>query len=64
METQAGRYLTDKQIAAMFGVSRITVWRWASTDPTFPSPIKLSPGCTRWKLSAIEAWEAGKGGAQ
>jgi prophage regulatory protein len=64
MEAVTERYLSDKQIAHIYGVSRPTVWRWAANDPTFPSPIKLSPGCTRWKLSAIEAWEAGKDGAQ
>lgn len=29
-------------------------------DPTFPRPIKLTPGCTRWRLSEIEAWEQSK----
>jgi prophage regulatory protein len=52
------RYVSDKQIAAMYGVSRVTVWRWASTDPKFPKPYKLSGGCTRWKISEVEAWEA------
>ena len=50
-------YLTDKQVAARFGVSRITIWRWAS-DLDFPAPVKLSPGATRWRLADVEAWEA------
>jgi len=33
---------------------------WVKDDPTFPQPIKLTPGCCRWKLSEIEAWEAAK----
>lgn len=58
----SARFFSDSQVADMYGVTRQTVWRWAATDPTFPKPIKLSPGCTRWKLSAIELWESGKAG--
>lgn len=53
-------YLSDRQLSERFGVSRTTPWRWAKTDPTFPKPITLSPGCTRWRLTEIEAWEAQK----
>ncbi|TPE47166.1 AlpA family phage regulatory protein [Amaricoccus solimangrovi] len=53
-------YLADVQPAARYGVHRSTPWRWTKTDPTFPQPIILSPGCTRWKLSDIEAWEEQK----
>lgn len=59
----AATYLSDSQLANRFGVSRQTTWRWAATDPTFPKPIKLSAGCTRWKLSDLEAWESAKAGA-
>lgn len=57
-------YLSDKQLAIRWGISRPTVWRWAKTDPTFPPPIKLSPQCTRWNLSEIEAWEKTKADAE
>ena len=53
-------YLTDAQVAARYGVHRTTPWRWARSDPTFPKPICLSPGCTRWEISDIEIWEARK----
>lgn len=53
-------YLSDKQIADRYGVSRPTVWRWLKSDSTFPKPISLSPGCTRWRLCEIEAWEAAR----
>jgi prophage regulatory protein len=56
----ASIYLTDTQLAARYGVHRATPWRWANTDPTFPKPVSLTPGCTRWKLSELEAWEAGR----
>jgi len=48
-------YLTDKQLAARFGVSRATPWRWIGRG--FPAPVKLSPGVTRWRLIDVEAWE-------
>jgi prophage regulatory protein len=51
-------FLNDAQVAARYGVNRATPWRWAKSRPDFPKPICLSPGCTRWKLSEIEAWEA------
>jgi prophage regulatory protein len=53
-------FLTDRQIGARFGVHHLTPRRWVREDPTFPRPVKLSPGCTRWKLSEIEAWESFK----
>ncbi len=54
-------YVDDKTIAKRFGVSRATVWRWARTS-NFPAPVSLSPGCTRWRLSDVEAWEATRSG--
>ncbi|MDX1742185.1 MAG: AlpA family phage regulatory protein [Ruegeria sp.] len=57
-------YLSDKDLAARFGVTRFTIWRWARERSDFPRPISLSPGCTRWKLSQIEAWEKAKEGGE
>ena len=51
-------FLSDIDLAARYGVHRSTPWRWVSTVPDFPKPTSLSPGCTRWKLSEVEAWEA------
>jgi len=53
-------YLSDQQVANRYGLTRQTVWRWVRTDPNFPRPVKLTPGCTRFKLSEVEAWEAAK----
>ncbi|MEO6299596.1 MAG: AlpA family phage regulatory protein [Paracoccaceae bacterium] len=50
-------YLSDRQLAVRFGVHRMTPWRWLQTLDGFPKAVRLSPGCTRWKLSEIEAWE-------
>jgi len=49
-------YLSDKQVAARFGVCRKTVWMWARAG-NLPRPVKLSAGCTRWRLAEIEAFE-------
>lgn len=51
-------YLSDQQLAARYGVHRTTLWRWAKSVPGFPKPVILSHGCTRWKLSTLERWEA------
>ena len=53
-------YLHGDEVSARYGVNRQTVWRWRKKDPTFPKPIKLSHGTTRWYLSDLEAWEATK----
>lgn len=50
-------YISDKQNAERFGISRATVWRWVATR-AFPKPIKFSSGCTRWRLEDVEKWEA------
>lgn len=51
------QYFSDLNLSDRYGKSRATIWRWVH-DYNFPKPIKLSPGCTRWKLSDIEKWEA------
>lgn len=51
-------FLTDIDIAKRYGVTRQTVWRWTSSNPEFPKPVKFSKGCTRWRLSDLERWEA------
>lgn len=56
-------FLSDRQTGERYGVSRITIWRWRRSDPSFPQPITLSPGCVRWRLSDLEAWETAKAAA-
>lgn len=53
-------YLSDVQVARRFGVHRSTPWRWLRADTSFPKPVSLSPGCTRWRLEDLVAWEHGK----
>ena len=54
------RFLTDKQVAARYGVHHITPWTWARKG-AFPQPVKLTSRCTRWRLSDVLAWEGEKG---
>ena len=53
-------FLTDKQVSLRYGIRRASVWRWVQNHG-FPKPIKFSPGCSRWSLSALQEWEKTKG---
>jgi prophage regulatory protein len=53
-------YVDARQIGARYKVHHLTPRRWKD----FPKPIHLTPGCTRWKLSDIEAWEVSKANAK
>lgn len=49
-------YLSDKQLGERYSTHRTTVWRWVRRG-LFPAPVKLTPGCARWPLDEIEAYE-------
>ncbi len=51
-------YKSAHEVAERYGVQPVSVWRWAKNNKNFPKPRKLSPRCTRWLLSELEAWEA------
>lgn len=51
------RYVRDVDLAARFGVSRNTIWRWARSG-AFPRPVRIGPSATRWALAEIEAFES------
>lgn len=53
-------YSSDQGLAERFGVSRQTIWRLVKSDQTFPRPVRLTPGCTRWLLSEVKVWEDAK----
>ena len=50
-------YHSDRQLGERYGVHPKTIWSW-HRQGRFPHPVKLSPNCTRWRSSDIEAWEA------
>jgi excisionase family DNA binding protein len=48
----ANQFLTVHEVAAMFGVSRATIWRRVQ-DGTLPQPVKIGRA-TRFSQSEIE----------
>lgn len=48
--------LNVDQVAEMLAVSRATIWRYVAANGTFPQPLKLSPGCSRWYAEEVEDW--------
>lgn len=51
-------FASDAQLGERYNVSRQSIWRWASQGK-FPKPVKLSPGCTRWRMTDVLAFEKG-----
>lgn len=49
-------YLSDRQAAARYGVSRVTWWRWVRAGNA-PRPVKLGPNTTRWHADDLASWE-------
>lgn len=56
----AALFLSDYQVGARYGTNRSTIWRWLKTDPSFPRPVSLSSGCSRWRIADLETWERQK----
>lgn len=54
--TSEARWIDVANLSKRLCVSRNTVWRWVRED-RFPAPVRLSGGCTRWRLDDIERWE-------
>lgn len=52
-------FLTERQVAARYGVHQNTVRNWVASGRII-KPLVLSPGCVRWRLADIEAWEEEK----
>lgn len=52
-------WLDVRAVADRFGVTIATIWAWArERKEAFPSPVRLTAGTSRWRLSDLEAWEA------
>ena len=52
--TPRQQWLTDRDLAARYGVSRVTVWRWTRAGH-LPAPRKIGPNTSRWSADEIEA---------
>jgi predicted DNA-binding transcriptional regulator AlpA len=46
-------FLSDKDLAARYGVTRATIWRWRA-EGTLPEPVRVSSNTTRWRKADIE----------
>jgi len=53
-------FLKDTDACQRYGVSRSTWWRWLS-EGVIPSPVKIGPRATRWRLDDLQAWETKRG---
>jgi len=47
--------LSARDVAVLLGVGIRTVRAWDASG-RIPEPIRLSPGCVRWKFSELRAW--------
>jgi prophage regulatory protein len=51
------KYVSDAQLAEERGVHRSTIWRWTAKG-LLPTPVQLSPGCTRWLRDEVDTRDA------
>jgi prophage regulatory protein len=56
------RFLSDKDVAHRYSLSRSTIWRWLKTNPNFPKPVRPSNGATRWRVADLDAFDDALGG--
>lgn len=62
-QTADDRFITDREVAHLLGASRSWPWKLVQAGK-FPTPVKLSPRCTRWRLSSVREWMANPNGWQ
>lgn len=53
------KHLSVKKVSERYETSPATIWRWVR-EGNFPRPVKLTPGCTRWRLTDLESWESSR----
>ena len=52
--------ISIRALAAVLGKGVSTAWRDVRNDPDFPKPIRLSAGCTRFRVGDIRTYMANK----
>lgn len=55
------RFLRQKEVAELLGISTTTLWRWKKAGK-IPQPISLSDQVIVWRTSTIEDWIEAKAG--
>ena len=55
-------WLRDREVAAMLGCARSSVWKWSQVKPKFPRP-RRRPGrrFTYWLREEVEAYRRDNG---
>jgi len=56
MDLSKKEYLRPKEIVAVFGIDKSTLYRWINEDDEFPQPIKPSPKITLINKRAFEEY--------
>ena len=49
-------FLDINAVAKRYNVTRATIWSWMSQG-RIPQPMRITPGCSRWSLEDLRAWE-------
>lgn len=59
VDTDNNVFLSDKDLSKRYKVARQSVWRWVAAGK-FPAPVRLTVGCSRWRLSDVTHFEASR----
>ncbi len=49
------KFIRISQVSEIVGIGKSTVWKWIKTKQ-FPSPTKLSPKVSVWRLDEVINW--------
>lgn len=50
------RLIKSRELEQLTSMSYPTILRFVQEDPTFPRPIKISDGMTRWSENEVQEW--------
>ncbi|MFT9016446.1 MAG: AlpA family phage regulatory protein [Acetobacter sp.] len=53
--TNTDRMMTRKEVEQMINIKCTTIYRWMQ-EGTFPSPVRFSSRCVRWRESDVRNW--------
>jgi predicted DNA-binding transcriptional regulator AlpA len=59
MNDQKLQLLTADETASVLRVSRATLYRLCKNDARFPTPVRLTRGCTRWRADQLHDYIKG-----
>ena len=54
--TTQDRFLRVKEVAALIGISKSSVWSYTKRLDGFPQPFKIGKNVTVWRLSEVQNW--------